>query len=174
MTATCAAPGCERPAKARGLCVRHYARLRRSDPARPACAVEGCDERAVTLGWCPRHYTRWRRHGSPSTVRGSASHGHCRGGSKSSTHHSWDAMIASCTRPSSKGWLYYGARGITVCARWQGADGFAHFLADMGERPPGRVLARIDLDGDFTPENCRWTTRKAQYAARRRKGLAPR
>jgi hypothetical protein len=169
----CIEVGCDRPIKARGLCVRCYARLRRSDPARPACAVKGCDDRAVTFGWCPRHYTRWLRHGSPSIVRDRTSHGHCRGASKSPTHNSWDAMIASCSRPSSKGWEYCGGRGVTVCERWRGVDGFENFLVDMGERPPGRILGRVDPDGDYEPANCRWATREGQQAARLR-GVAVR
>lgn len=78
------------------------------------------------------------------------------------TYNSWRAMRARCNNPKYRCYARYGGRGIKVCERWQGADGFAFFLKDMGERPTNMTLDRIDLDGDYEPSNCRWADQKTQ------------
>ena len=91
-------------------------------------------------------------------------HGHTKHGKPSSpTHSSWKSMISRCYWPKATGYHRYGGRGITVCERWRGDDGFANFLADMGERPPGRSIDRFpDPDGNYELSNCRWGTRREQ------------
>lgn len=83
------------------------------------------------------------------------------------THNSWVAMRRRCReRPG------YAGR-IVVCDRWQGRDGFVSFLADMGPRPVGCTLDRVDNDGDYEPGNCRWATPAEQAQHRRPRPLFP-
>lgn len=74
--------------------------------------------------------------------------------SKNPAYRSWQAMNARCSKPSSSAWICYGGRGIKVCERWR--DSFENFLADMGHRPPGHYLERIDPAKNYEIGNCRW------------------
>lgn len=76
------------------------------------------------------------------------------------TMRSWMAMRQRCFNPNGPEYHRYGGRGITVCDRWR--ESFAAFLSDMGEKPPGRSLDRIDNDGNYEPGNCRWATPTTQ------------
>lgn len=91
-------------------------------------------------------------------------HGHatCRNRT-SPTYRTWTCMVQRCNRPSFDAYPWYGGRGIRVCERWLV---FANFLTDMGERPDGKTLDRIDRDGDYELSNCRWATPKEQAANR--------
>lgn len=78
---------------------------------------------------------------------------------ESRTHISWRSMIDRCRRTTRHNFARYGGRGITICERW---NDYGNFLADMGERPEGKTLDRIDNDRGYDPSNCRWATPSEQ------------
>jgi hypothetical protein len=84
------------------------------------------------------------------------------------TYKSWSSMLGRCDDPRNASHYLYGARGIKVCERWRS---FENFLSDMGERPSrDHQLDRVDPDGPYAPENCRWLTRAENNARRRDPG----
>ena len=89
-------------------------------------------------------------------------HGHTRGYKLSPTYITWQSAIERTTNPKQRFWKRYGGRGIRVCRRWRGKNGFANFYADMGRKPKGMTLDRIDNDKGYCKSNCRWATQAEQ------------
>jgi hypothetical protein len=87
---------------------------------------------------------------------------------KSRTFRTWVTMRQRCTDPKHVSYPDYGGRGITFCERW---EFYPNFLADMGERPEGMTLDRINSDGMYEPGNCRWATIKQQARNQRNNHL---
>lgn len=96
--------------------------------------------------------------------RSSLRHGHTVGLTYTPTYHSWQAMLARCRYPERDAEAKHARRGIKVCERWLD---FANFLADMGERPSGTTIDRVNNDGDYEAGNCRWSTPVEQARNRR-------
>lgn len=82
------------------------------------------------------------------------------GQSKNPLYHLWHTMIARCHNPTHAAYRYYGNRGIKVCDRWR--ESFDAFVSDMGPRPIGLEIDRIDPDGNYEPGNVRWANKRSQ------------
>lgn len=127
------------------------------------CKIDECEKPAAQRGWCGMHYMRWIRNGDPliRTKRKKKPHVH-----EHFMYSAWAGMVNRCSNPNNSSYERYGALGVCVCDRWRYGDGrksgFYCFLEDMGERPEGMTLDRIDPCGNYEPANCRWATAKMQ------------
>jgi hypothetical protein len=120
------------------------------------CSVQDCDKPTVARGLCSTHYYRLRNHGSqyvgrPRVRRDDIRH----------MYVSYKEMVYRCHNKNHKNYPANDAKGITVCDRWR--ESFSNFVADMGKRPTGMYLRRIDNTKGFSPDNCVWSSPK-KYA----------
>lgn len=87
------------------------------------------------------------------------------GMSKTRTFKTWLCMKQRCLNPNAPDFQRFGGRGVKICARW--VHSFENFLSDMGERPLGKTLDRKDVNGNYAPGNCKWSTASEQHRNRR-------
>jgi hypothetical protein len=104
---------------------------------------------------------------SETKLGGKIKHGDCINGNRSTEYRSWESMRDRCNNPQSRYYKNYGGRGIKVCNRW--LHNYKNFLSDMGRRPSHEyTLDRINNDGNYSPNNCRWTDWKTQNNNKRK------
>lgn len=111
----------------------------------------------------------------PGRPKGTVKHLHpCRiDGKVTKAYSAYQAMLRRCYNPNSHNYAWYGARGVTVCERWQGKNGYDNFIIDLGAPPPGLTLGRVDNSKGYSPDNCAWQTWKEQAKERRSKAVDP-
>ena len=148
------------------LLVRERADNANDGEARWLCACE-CGNSAVVRGVMLRQ-GRTRSCGclyreSRSSI--ALSHGLARRGAVAPELYVWESMRQRCLNPKNHAYHRYGGAGIRICDRW--AESFSNFIADMGRRPDGKSIDRIDNTKGYEPSNCRWATAKEQSANKR-------
>ena len=171
----CKVNGCIDIPKTTGYCNRHYISLRRhGDPLHVGvlrkeqilvCTLNGCDRKHKGRGYCGMHLIRLRKYGDTGSVEPVFNRDGKRSNSLYSTYQS---MKQRCYDKGCKSYKDYGGRGITVCERWLGKDGFNNFAKDMGDKPTREhSIDRINPNGNYDPTNCRWADRVMQSRNRR-------
>lgn len=135
------------------------------DAEERVCIVDGCCKLAKARGLCSGHLHKLQRYGRADIPSKKVQDGR----TVHPLYNTWKGMRQRCENPHFKQYADYGGRGIVICERWtMPVEGFWNFVNDMGERPDGYSLDRIDPDGDYCPENCQWADRLTQNNNTRR------
>ena len=138
--------------------IRPSTEKQKSRSVRWVCKCD-CGNETVVCGYSLRSLRQQScgcaNFGKPMPIK----HGHAIAGKHTTEYYSWTGMMDRCRNKNNKKHPRYGGRGISVCQRWKT---FKNFYSDMGNKPKGMTLGRIDNDGNYEPSNCRWETMKQQ------------
>lgn len=175
----CSIENCSSKVYAKGFCNKHYQRLwKHGDPhyipivVTKSCEVAGCSGEYHGRGYCYKHYERWRLYGDAENgksdyvqPKGKGAPAYKHGLSHHPLYHVWSEMKERCYNKTNKNYHAWGGRNVTVCERWR--KNVANFISDMGDRPDGHSIDRINNDGNYEPINCRWADATTQARNRR-------
>lgn len=129
------------------------------------CTIDNCESPAKSKNMCNKHYLRYWKYNDPLYVAKNVGHREYHGLRNTPEYKSWNMMKNRCNNSNLPEYRYYGGRGIKICEEWDRS--FTAFLNDMGKRPRGTSLDRIDPNGNYEPSNCRWADRYTQATNKR-------
>lgn len=160
---SCKITNCVRVVSKDGYCKEHWRQWRQGTlcdgriKSIRRCSVQNCNNKHAAKGFCASHYAQFRKGELGKVIRGYISR---KGKSESVEYRAWYNMKDRCLNKNSKDYPTYGGAGITVSQEWQ--DSFEQFYIDMGDRPDGYSLERIDNTKGYSKENCKWASCKEQ------------